>query len=410
MPVFLYNGFDDDGVSANGGVEAATEKLAYEILQARGIAVFELSTAKQLSSKSLPWYRRDIKFGSGGLSFERQAAVAELLATLFASRVQAREAVRIVATSAETADIRVQFDRIGQRMEDGGSLSEAFEAENQGFSPIFGSFLSVGEAANDSGSQLAELAAFFRRQGAMRHKLISALIYPVILLLGAICLLLVVVLYLVPNLAPLFDVVGSEPSGALGLLIAANDILRAFWLQVILSCVLAVIGGLAAIQNRALKTWVMKVVTKVPLLGMLFRFSELTRIAHATRLLLQAGKPLPTALREASQLAGKHSVFLGVFEDAARSLEEGNDAFSVLSRNTMIPPLFSELFRIGEETNRLPSALSSLSDAMSAQVDHLTQRALALMTPILTLVLGSGIGFLIYTIMGAILEVNELAF
>ncbi|MFP3344538.1 type II secretion system F family protein, partial [Halomonas sp. SIMBA_159] len=96
--------------------------------------------------------------------------------------------------------------------------------------------------------------------------------------------------------------------------------------------------------------------------------------------------------------------------NAATALEEGRHAATVFDTSQLVPPTFRELFRIGEQTNRLTLTLNALSMAMNAQVEQSAQRFITLLTPVLTLVLGSGIGLLVYTLMGAILEVNELAF
>ncbi|MEX0301154.1 MAG: type II secretion system F family protein [Leisingera sp.] len=140
------------------------------------------------------------------------------------------------------------------------------------------------------------------------------------------------------------------------------------------------------------------------------RLSSLSQLSQAIELLLTSGMPLPDAFRQAAGALGGASGYHATFLEAAEAVEGGLNASAAIEADPFIPASFKELFRIGEETNRLPSTLAALAETMSAQADRQSQRILGLLTPILTLIIGSGVGFLIYTLMGAILEINEIAF
>ncbi len=410
MPVYSYQGCDSTGASENGTIEASSEKLAFDTLQSRGITVFDLSTGTGSTGAELPWYRRDISFWGNELSYEDQAATADLLATLFGAGLSATEVIRIAALSSEKPEIKRHFERVGQRVADGSSFSEAFEAENRLFSPIFVSFLKVSDTANTLPQLLKELGRFFQKQNAVRQKVVSALIYPAILVVAAVALLLVVIFYLAPNLEPIFASVDREPPGTLAFLLSVNEVLRSYWL-VVLGCFLGLIFAfLAGLQIPSVKSALSRAQLRLPIVGKLMRLTALSRLAQATELLLSSGQPLAEALRTAAQVMGRSSGFGVRFEEAAEAIEAGLSASTVFDEDPAIPATFKELFRIGEGTNRLPSTLAALSESMATQADRQSQRLLNLLTPALTLVLGLGIGFLIYTLMGAILEVNELAF
>ena len=410
MPVYSYQGCDSTGVSENGTIEASSEKLAFDTLQSRGITVFDLSTGTGSTASELPWYRRDISFWGSELPYEDQAATADLLATLFGAGLSATEVIRIAALSSEKPDIKRHFERVGQRVADGTSFAEAFEAENRRFSPIFVSFLKVSDTANTLPQLLKELGRFFQKQNAVRQKVVSALIYPAILVVAAIALLLVVIFYLAPNLEPIFASVDRDPPGTLAFLLSMNDGLRSYWLFVAAGFGGLIFALLAALQIPSVKSALSRVQLRLPIVGKLMRLTALSRLAQATELLLSSGQPLAEALRTATQVMGGSSGFGVRFEEAAEAIEAGLSASTVFDEDPAIPATFKELFRIGEETNRLPSTLAALSESMATQADRQSQRLLNLLTPALTLVLGLGIGFLIYTLMGAILEVNELAF
>jgi len=410
MPIYSYQGCDDAGVNESGTIEATSEKLAFDTLQSRGITVFELSVGSRSTDNELPWYRRDISFWGRELPYDDQAATADLLATLFGAGLSATEVIRIAASSSEKLEIKRHFERVGQRVADGASFSAAFEAENRLFSPIFVSFLKVSDTANTLPQLLKKLGRFFQKQNSVRQKVVSALIYPAILVVAAIALLLVVILYLAPNLEPIFASVDREPPGTLAFLLSMNGALRNYWLFVVGGFGVLILALLAALQIPTVRSALSRAQLRLPIVGRLMRLTALSRLAQATELLLSSGQPLAEALRTAAQVMGESSGFGVRFEEAAEAIEAGLSASTVFDEDRAIPPTFKELFRIGEETNRLPSTLAALSESLADQSDRQSQRLLNLLTPTLTLVLGLGIGFLIYTLMGAILEVNELAF
>jgi len=410
MPVYSYQGYDSTGTRESGTVEASNEKLAFDTLQSRGITVFDISIGTGPAGSELPWYRRDISFRGGELPYDDQAATADLLATLFGAGLSATEVIRIAALSSETPEIKRHFERVEQRVVDGSSFSDAFEAENRLFSPIFVSFLKVSDTANTLPQLLKELGRFFQKQNAVQQKVVSALIYPAILVAAASVLLLVVIFYLAPNLEPIFASVDREPPRTLAFLLSANEGLRSYWVFIAAGFGGLLFAFLAALQIPSVNSALSRARLRLPIVGKLMRLTALSRLAQVTELLLSSGQPLAEALRTGAQVMGGSSGFGARFEEAAKAIEAGLSASTVFDEDSAIPSTFKELFRIGEETNRLPSTLAALSESMANQADRQSQRLLNLLTPALTLILGLGIGFLIYTLMGAILEVNELAF
>ena len=410
MPVFAYEGYDGSGAFDVGKIEARTEKLAYQILQSRGITVFSLTSGDAPAPGELPWFRRDIRLSRRGLPLRDQAIVADLLSALFGTGLSVADVIRTVAQSSERSDVRHHFERVGQRVADGSGLAEAFEAENRIFSPIFVSFLTIGEEANNLSPLLKKLARYFDGQNNIRQKVISALIYPAILLCAALGLLLMAILYLAPGLEPVFLSVGVSPPDSLRVLLALNSGLRMFWPYLLVAGTLGLVFILLALQSSAFRSMARSFWYGMPVLGTLLSLSTLARLVQSTEILLASGQTLAEALRTSAKFADNTSRLALCFEDAADAVEKGFSAASVFDAEQELPATFKALFRVGEETNRLASTLSALANAMSLQLDRYSLRLLSLLTPAITLVVGLGVGFLTYTLMGAIMDVNEIVF
>lgn len=411
MSTFSYSGFGADGQSETGELDAASEAMAYELLQAKGITVFNLSASGEAGEVDvLPWYRRDISFGGKTIPLQEQAAIAGLLSTLFSAGLTVPEILRIVGLSSERKLVRRQFEKTGQRVADGNTLAEAFRAENICFSPLFASFLALADTANSTAPMMKSLSSHLAEQDRIRQKVLSALVYPAILVLAALGLLFVVVFYLAPNLEPLFSAMGRAPPPTLSGLLAIGAFLTKYGVLALTIGLLSFGALVAGLQNPAGKAKFIALNARLPLIGPLLRASTLSQLAQSVGLLLQAGLPLSEACRQSVASGDFAKLFHGTFEQAAEAVEQGQQASSVLRHDPMIPMTFSELFFIGEETNSLPASLKAASETLTAEVEHKSQRLLTLLTPSITMVLGLGVGFLIYTLMGAILEVNEIAF
>jgi len=126
-------------------------------------------------------------------------------------------------------------------------------------------------------------------------------------------------------------------------------------------------------------------------------------------LMLRAGRPLAEALRGMAD-ADPAGPFTPDLRAATAALERGERAHAALAKGGRLPPMVRELFRVGEEANALIPVLEALSQTVQGQLDQSTQRLLRLLTPILTLVIGGAVGALVYSIMGAVLSINDLAF
>lgn len=410
MPTFSYHGCDNDGAETSGTLEAQSEQVALETLQARGITAFSLNEGQKNLGPRDPWYRREITFGRKSLALSTQANSAELMATLFAAGLSSAEVMRISAMSTEDPTVRRQFNRTYQRLEDGELLSQAFKEENQNFSPIFLSLVTVGDKANAAAQQLEDLASYLRRQNTIRQRLSSALIYPTILIVAAFALLLVIVFYLAPTLEPLFRSAGKPLPGTLATLLAIKDLVVSRWQLLLLGSFCATMAAAFALQTRTGKELWASFLARLPVLGTVLACAELARLTQSTVLLLSSGFNIAEAMNTAARANTNKTPLSATFQDSAASIQAGGTASEMISRNAYIPNFYIELFQVGESANQLPSTLTTLARALNSRVETQTQRLLLLFTPFITLSLGTGVGLLVYSLMGAILEISDIAF
>lgn len=403
MPQYRYIAFSAEGKREDGVVDFGSEGQAWDSLCGLGLTIVELVPLGHTASMAKPLsglFSNQIPLGV-------QADVAEQLSVLTQAHLQATEIVALVARSNTHGAVRRCFERMTLLLADGVGFDQAFDQAARGFVPLFGAMVRVSQTTSDPCPVLRNLAAHLRKQQHIQAQLSGALIYPLILLCGGIAVFLLVVLYLAPALQPMFVSLGRDVPGPIGVFLAMGEGLKAYGLHFALGlAALAVAASLGLRRNPM----VLRALTlHLPIVGPIARDSALARLTRSLSLMLAAGIPLAPALRD----TGKHlgtEVFAPEFLSAAEAVESGALASSIFDQASALPVMFRELFLIGEQTNSLARISDSIASVLEDGVERQTHKAVQLVTPFLTLVMGGGLALLVYTIMDAILSVNDLAF
>jgi general secretion pathway protein F len=387
----------------SGRLESPSEQAAFDTLRALGLTVVELREGS-VALTAEPWWKRDIALGSGALALVDQAALAEQMATMFRVRLPVLEMLRILAQGVERGDTRARLERVARLVAEGMPLAEAFAQAGPKVAPVFLSLLRAGAQSDAMPEQLTDLARLLRLQDQLRGQVATALLYPAILIVAAVAVMLIVALTLAPALAPLFQGEGREMPGSLAFFLWVGRVITGWWPVILL----LIAGGVVAVIWGLRQGWG-RVVFRLPLFGPLVRDAALLALVRSLALMLKAGRPLAEALRGMAQ-ADAGGPYAADLQAAVTALERGERAHVALARGGRLPPMVRELFRVGEEANALVPVLEALSQTLQGQLDQSTQRLLRLLTPILTLVIGGAVGVLVYSIMGAVLSINDLAF
>lgn len=410
MPRFSYRGFDASGQPEDGSVEAASEKLAFEILRARGLTIADLSVTGAAAASPLGRTSAARLVKSSSIAAAEEAKLASLLSVLFRARLPIDRVIRIVISTVGQRDIQRHFERVDQRVAEGQSFAEAFAESNRGFSPMFVAFIRLSDRVDMLAKLFAALATFLRQENKLRQQVLSALIYPAILFAAALALMLVMILLLTPNLMPVFQSAGREPPATLAILSSLNEILRRQGPLILLVGLVAMLVLSLSFRLPPVRRSAQSLGSVIPVLGGLARTRVLIRLTHALHLALVAKLPLSEALRLAGTSAGGGDRLARLFWSAADQIDRGGRAGEAFQADPHLPAIFQELFQVGEATNSLETILPAVAQTLEASLEQTSQRLLAGLTPVLTLIIGGGVGWLIYTIMGAILEINALAF
>jgi len=403
MPRFRYTAYTSDGVREDGLVEVSTESHAWDKLTSLGLTVVELllddGEGRRGRTSRLSFAR--------SVSLTVQADLAEQLSVLFAAGLTTMQVVETVEKGATLPSIRRMFQRIGQLMSDGATFPEAFAEAGADMHPLFLSLIGIGQMTGEPASLLKSLVITLRRQQKIASQISGAMVYPVILLIGGLGILILMALYLAPRLSTIFVSVDRPVPLELSAFIAFGEFLQTWW-PLIVGTVLALLMTTPGVVRKN-RVRLVGLVQRLPVIGPISRDGSLARLARSVQIMLAAGMPLAPALR-ATASAMPFDPLSRSFASACDTIEAGGTGREVFFADARLPPMFQELFAIGERTNTLPSVMASIASALEDQVERQAQRAMTLLTPLLTLVIGGGIALLVYAVMSALLSVNDLAF
>lgn len=400
MPRFEYGGFDAKGAKVSGTLEASGRRAALESLRNQQIFATEV---QELSAKnrrtSFLWQRRRIPL-------LELAAATRQLATLLGAGLPLDEVLSSVAEQIERPTLALALNQAREEVVQGQSLHLALEAQSQIFSPLYVNMVKVGESSGTLDQVLAQLADLQENQARTRSRIRAALTYPALMGLVGSAVLLLLFVFVVPQITRMLDNLGMELPLMTRLLIGTGNLLASSWWLLLLLAVLAVIflrryarseKGSLALHRRALK---------LPLIGRLNLFTATARLSRTMATLLQSGVPLLTALDIARGLIS-NKILRQALADTAVSIREGEGLAAPLQRSGVFPRLLVQMAAAGEKSGQLENMLLRAAQSYEQQVELSIAALLPLLEPLMILVMGSVVGVVVMAILLPIFQASQ---
>ena len=265
----------------------------------------------------------------------------------------------------------------------------------------------AGEASGAMDVVLERLADYLDRMAIMRASVITALIYPLILLVVSVLSIIVLMSFVVPQFIPLFEDMETSLPLMTQFVFYASAIFQNYWWAglTLLALTILYINSLLKDKDKRLffDSWLLK----TPLLGELSQEIEMARFSRTLATTLTNGVPLLTGIRLVQDVV-QNSLIVQSLEKVILSLEQGGSMASVLKDSNTCPPLATQLIEVGEESGQLVSMLFKIADIYDQQSQTSIKRGLTFFEPALILLLGGVIAVIISSILLAILGLNSL--
>ena len=424
MPEFAWRAADASGRVSEGRLEAATANLAARQLRDRGLVPVSIAdavggtagtagTAGVLQATGQPaatnlWSRDIFKRGAGPVTQAEVLTFTSELAIMLRAGLALANALRVLIDMNLRPPVARVLQQILDDVKRGSPLSRALASEPALFSDFYINMVRSGEASGQLSAVLTRLVEHMERLSALRESVISATIYPAILLGVAVVSLVAMLGFVVPQFEKLFTDMGDALPLATRLVMQLGRAFREWGLAIALALGLGAWLIARWLRSPAGTAWWQALVLRLPLLGRLLLKYQLNLFARTLGTLLGNGVPMLTALYIATDTMS-NQYLRRALASVAPAVKEGGRLVDALSATKIFEPLAVNLVRVGEETGRIGPMMLELATILDREVETGIRRALTLVEPILIIVLGLLIASIIVSILLGILSINDLA-
>jgi len=282
----------------------------------------------------------------------------------------------------------------------GAKLSQAMARYPKAFSRLYCRTVAIGEETGNLEQVLRQMADYIEKEALAAKKVKSAMIYPIIVVLLVIMVIAIMVFFVMPNFMGLYGALGAQLPLATRALLAVTGFLLSYW-WVILLAVLGVAAGLYAyIKTPVGRYWWDSLKLKMPLLGPVTLFSELSRYANTVATLFRAGVPLPEIMTLAIDNA-ENKVIVNALTTVRDEMLKGQGLSRPMSRNPIFPALLVQMAAVGEGTGNLDATMDTVAQSYEMEANDRTDALIAAITPVTTIIMGAIVGFIALALVSA---------
>jgi type II secretory pathway component PulF len=390
MAVFQYRALAADGTLTEGVVDAGGRQEAYRHIEERGLKPVGLKEgapvpAVERRPLDLTWRKKKVSYRALE-NFTRQ------LSSLLAAGIPLSRALQIVSREASTPVAREQWKEIYDQVIDGASLADSMARLPQTFPAVYVAMVQAGETGGFLDVVLGQIAEFQAREKELRSRVISALIYPAILLTLAIGVLTFLMLFFIPRFKLIFAGFGGTLPLLTRIIVRISEVVSKYGLFVVLGAAVAgfvIRQWLRSEQGR--RAWE-QFVLRLPVIGPLNARFAMTRFCRMLGTLVGSGVSLIHALRVARESIGNQTLVDAVSDSIERVKQGDGLAASLSDCRTLFPGSVIEMITVAEETGRLDQELVRIAAATDSDLDRQLRTAVSLAEPLLLFVMAGFIG------------------
>lgn len=406
MGFYKYKAVTADGKVIRGVVEQPSISNVSDFLAQQHLTPLRINetTSRTVNRK---------ESGSGrGFSFrskttEQVAEFTRELAIMLSSSMPLDRSLNILQGLSHSEEMVSIISDVTDRVRKGSRLGDAFE-QHDVFSGFYVNMVRAGEAGGALDVTLTRLAEYMERAKNLRQTVVSAMIYPAILLLVAVISLIILLGFVVPKFADLFSDMGATLPLPTQVVMAAGDWVASYWWLLAMIFGGSVWGFSQLLQQTEFREKFDAWLLRLPLIGDMIAKMEISRFSRTFGTLLQGGVAIENALSISVTTVGNGALRQDLRAGVV-ALKEGEMLSSVLMDRGNFPALALHMIKVGEESGQLEDMLLKVADIYETEMDGAVKRLLAMLEPIMILGLGLLIAGIILSILVGILEINELA-
>ncbi len=404
MAFFHYRAVTPGGKVTEGTLEAVDKSTAMVQLEEQGQLPIKVLSSDagdgQIWGFQLPWKRKRVR-QQDLLVFTQE------LSTLVSAGLPLDRSLRILPELTENAYLAEIIQEILREIKGGKSLSEALGLHPQVFPKIYVNMIRAGEMGGALDNILERLQEYLENVEELKNYLLSSLIYPAILSFVGVASIVIMVTFVIPKFADIFDNAGAPIPLPMKIMLGISSIITGYWWIFLLVGV-----GVWYWIGRVLKTpqgrlqWDRRLL-EVPVLGSVFQKMEVSRLSRTMGTLLNSSVPLIESINIVRDVVGNQAI-ASAMETVKAGVKKGEGLATPIREAEIFPPFAMHLLQVGEETGRLDTMLLQIADVYDRELRTALKRLIAFFEPVIILIMGLIIGLIVVSMLYSIFSINDV--
>ena len=398
-----YQGRDEKGKIVKGRMEAQSESAVVARLRGMGltpVAIEEAGAGTGLQREiTIPGFRQ-------GVPLKALAVMSRQLATMVGAGLSLLRALTILAEQTEQKRLAETLTDVRNKVEQGNPLSDSLARHPDVFPPVMVHLVRAGETGGFLDESLQSVAKTFEADVKLRQTVVSAMTYPLVVLGIAVVAVAAMLIFIVPIFKKMFADLGGQLPIPTQILVVLSE--NMIWIGplVIVVTVTLVVWWQRNKREQKVRAVIDPILLKIPVFGMLMRKVAISRFTRNLATMIGAGVPILRALDIVSETAG-NAVIKSAVDDIRENVRQGRPIGEALLRHPVFPPMVTSMVAVGEDAGSLETMLGKVADFYDDEVQTMTEQLTSLIEPIMIVVLGVILGFMIVALYMPMFSIYE---
>ena len=406
MPVYDYTALDIRGKTTSGIIDAESAPAARQKLRSSSIFPVSVEEVQETTSKDdSPTFSVRNVFSRVKRSeismFTRQ------LATLVGAGFPLVSAIDALIPQTKSNGLKRTLSQIKDSIVEGKSFADALSPYPDIFSSLYSNMIHAAETSGTLEIVLDKLADITEKQQALKNRIQSALAYPIFMTLLGTVVLFFLLTYVIPSVTSIFSDMNQVLPAPTRFLITISDSLKAYWWIILITIAVAAVAFRSVRKMTRGRYFIDKTILSLPVIGLLVKKLAAARFSRTLGSLLENGVPMLSALEIVKNIAG-NIVISDTIEDAAKEVEKGQGLGTALAEGKILPDLSIQMIQVGEQSGKLEAMLNKVADVFENEVESSIAAMTSLVEPVMLLIMGAIVMFIVLSILLPIFEMNQL--
>lgn len=395
---FKYKATSTNLQIIEGSIDAKNATEAAVSLRNQNLTPITINKQGTGARFSIPFLN---KSSSGDLVvFTRQ------LSSMLSSGLTIMQSLRILKDQMQKESMQNVIGGLISEIEEGKSFSGALAKFPEVFSPIYVSLIHAAEGSGFLDKILLKMADNLEKDQKLKATIKSALLYPIIVVIMMVAVVVVMMIFVIPQLSKLYDSLNVTLPFTTQIVVGISNFTVSYWWIVLAATIVVASLYTKWSKSESGSLIIDHIVLRLPIFGPLIQKSILSEFCRTLGLLIGSGTLVVQSLNQTSNVVG-NKIYEDAIIDISRHVEKGISVGDAMGVYPIFPPILVQMVRIGEQTGKLDESLIRVSEYFEREVENLVKTLTTAMEPIIMIVLGVGVAFLVLSIITPIYNITN---